>query len=290
MAGVHIVVDNGAALPPGAAQDYSLSIVTYNVGLGEDLFHGGTDEPDLGFVEMLRDTQAAPTITAPPVEDYRNAFKEILGWGVDVLSLHPPASVLDSAAVARQAASELAEGSERVRIVETICLGPALGLLAIRAAQAGIDEHPLDAIADMVKAIQHRIRMVAVATDAAFAGGLGGLELGEADPEDSPALLELREGRLQLLSRPPDLGQALRALVAAIEGDSAPAQGETKEDSSEGEWHLAAFSAAADAEAAAIATFLETRHAMSEAWIAPCDPLLVAMLGAGAFGVACYGE
>lgn len=293
MAGVHVVVDNGAALPPGAAQDYSLSIVTYNVGLGEDLFHGGTDDPDLGFAEMLRETRVAPTITAPPVEDYRAIFEEILGWGVDVLSLHPPATLLDSASAARAAAAAFPESADRIRVLESVCMGPALGLLAVRAAQAGIDDHPLAAIVEMVEVVQQRIRMSVVATDTAYAGGLGGLALGDAAEAGAPALLEMRGGRLELRERPPDLGQALRALVASLENDrggTAGSKGSKEVDGGEGDWHLAAFSAGADAEAAAIATFLESRHTMSEAWIAPGDPLLMAMLGAGSFGVACYGD
>ncbi len=279
MAGVHIVIDSCAAIPGGAAQDYSLSIVPQNVRVGDDQFHGGTDESGSGLIELLRSSQAPGRLFPPPVEDYQEVYESVLSWGVEVLSLHAPSELSRSVEVARAALAEI-PGGERVTVVETQLCGPALGLAALRAAQAGIDDHPREAVHEMLRLVMPRIRMLAVAVDLDRLARQGGIDLPQAPTDESAAVLELREGRLACREMAANLGLALRAVASQVESSL----GESTD------WHLGAFSAGADAEAAALATYLDSRHAADEAWIAPGDPLLTTQLGPGAFGLAWYLE
>jgi fatty acid-binding protein DegV len=313
MAGVHIVIDGAAAIPSGAAQDYGMSIVPQNVELGDDRFHSGTDDTE-GLLRLLARTQVRPRVTPPPVEDYRLAFDQVLQWGVDVISLHPLASLSSSAGVAREAAG-LLDRASALTILELPLIGPALGLLAIRAAQAGIDDMDRAAVSALIERLAPRIGLLVVSPDldylqrfgaSAFApelgeaeawkaklgtlrhdstgevaGGGAGQDGADADATSSAhAILHLTEGRLEIVAVADGIGPALRELATRVL-DSVPA---------ESDWHLAAFSAGADAEAAAVATYLDAKRPTEEAWIASCDPLTATMVGPGAFGVAWYRE
>lgn len=323
MAGVHIVIDGAAAIPTGAAQDYGMSIVPQNVELGDDRFHSGTDDSE-GLLRLLARTRVQPRVTPAPVEDYRLAFDLVLKWGVEVIALHPSEHLSASVRVAREAGS-LLDPAAPLTIRETPLIGPALGLLAIRAAQAGIDDLDREAVAALIDRLLPRIGFLVVSPDLeylrrfgapAFARGLGEAEAwraklagsmpsggedravpagggeprpggaavgstGLTDPAASAhALLQWTGAGFEIVAVTDGVGPALRQLATRVL-DSLPKTGD---------WHLAAFSAGADAEAAAVATYLDAKRPTAEAWIAPCDPLTATLVGPGAFGLAWYSE
>jgi len=298
VAAVHVVVDTAAALPRGAVQDLALAVLTHSITLGDRRFHGGTDPGDAGegsFYALLREAPEAPVLTAPSLEEYLEAYRRILGWGVEIVSLHPPAPASDSAAAARAAVAALPAGAP-VTVVESRWLGSALGLLATSAAQAGIDDQPRPAVAAGIARLESALRMLVVAADFDYLrrtqripdvprspGDLATRNrAGDPDAaEDAThAILSLDDGRVRIVARFADIAAALRDLVGRVE----------REMGGEAPIHMGLFSAGADAEAAAVATFLESRHQPTEMWIAPCDPLTAGLVGAGAFGVAWYAE
>lgn len=289
MAGVHIVIDSAAVIPSGALQDYSVSIVPQKVSVGDSGFHGGTDAADDGLLDLLRHVQARPRIESAPVAEFRETFARILDWGVEIISLHAPQCSSDSVDAAREAAGSLPKGSP-VSVVELPLLGPALGLAVLRAAQAGIDDHPREAILDLLQTLARRIELRIASADPAHAARIGGLPIGVDDLEPESAvrprgagphpIYRLRDGALALEGVASDVGAALRqmassAIVSLPEGC---------------DWHLAACHADAEAEAAAMATYLDARRPALEAWVAGCDPITACLLGPGAFGLAWYRE
>lgn len=289
MAGVHIVIDSSAVIPPGALQDYGLSIVPQKVRVGDTGFHGGTDASDDGLWDLLRQTEVRPRIETAPVSEFRDTFERILDWGVEIISLHAPGALSDSVDAARQAASALPQGSP-ISVVETELIGPALGLAVLRAAQAGIDDHSREAILGMLLVLSKRIELWIASADPTYTARFGGLPTGEAVPRPDADSLQrgggphpiyvLRQGVFHLDSVATDVGSALRQLAGT-------AIARLPEGS---DWHLAACHADAEAEAAAIATYLDARRPSLEAWVAECDPVTASLFGPGAFGLAWYRE
>jgi fatty acid-binding protein DegV len=299
MAGVHIVVDSATALPRSAAQDLTVTIVTDNASVDGLPFHG-TDLADAVFFDALRSAADKPVIHSPSPDDYHEVFQRVLGWGVDVISLHPPRDLSDSAAAARAAAARLPADAP-LSIVETAWPASALGLIAVHAAQAGIDDWPRTEVLGLIDAIEARLHCVGVSGDPAYLrrfklpifssveGTVGSVENpdpadpaapGQDDQPDLRVVFECRAGVIRALARVPDIGEALRRLVAEV---SARVE-------AGGALHLGAFSVGADAETAAVATFLESRHQPAEIWIAPCDPVTAIAVGPGAFGVAFFSD
>lgn len=273
---VHVVTDSGAALPRGAVHDLALNVVSHSIDLGTARFHsaGGLDEP--AFFQSLRQATERPRSLAPAVEDFEEVYRRVLAWGVEIVSLHPPAALSPGVEAARAALDRLPPGSP-ISVLETAWPATALGLITTRVAEAGLEEWPRAELEELSRAIEAQLRLVVVAGAAAYleSGAGNGPDADEAGPR---ALLRYENGGFQALGRSPDLGAALREIATWI-GDHLDASGAR---------HMAAFSAGADAEAAALATFLSSRHQPQEMWLAPCDPLSAIELGAGAFGVAFY--
>ncbi len=280
MANVHVVTDSAAALPRGVVQDLAITVIAETVTLDGRAFHAGGNLGDPDFYEALRVAPAPIAVNPLAPAEFADAYRRVLGWGVEIVSLHPPAWLSPSAAAARSAAAALPDGSP-IRVVETPWVAAGLGMACVQAARAGQDAAAIDDVLAWLPPRNAPMTILVVCGDLAFARRHGRLPIGDASaamPGATHALFGLEDGRLSPIGPPANIATALRALVDA----AARAIGDA------GTAHVALWSAGADAEAAAVATFIETRHAPAEVWLAPADPHLAVLGGPGSFGLAAY--
>ena len=275
MANVHVVTESLACLPYEADVNYAIRVVQHTVP--------GADGPLLlpTLLEQLHEDAALSisAATRPEPRDFEEVFREILGWGVDVVSIHPPADLGGCAEAARMALESIGEEA-RLSVVETRWAGPALGLIVLAAAVAG-DEIPREAVADLVRAMDLLPRQVFVIPDMdhlARRGRTGRMRADVARRLDYALVCELRDGAPVVVERARPAADALRIAFERV----GAGMGET------GDVHVALASAGADAEAAALATVLSSRLFPTEIWIAPCDPALALEVGRGAYAVAAW--
>lgn len=317
MAAIHVLVDGGAALPSGAAASYDLTQVAHHIQVGATRFHAGTAEPaDLNAA--LADPRMAvlPAETAELVEGYA----AVAAMGVALLSLHAPTDLGGLADRAAAAAAAAGLPSERIAIRGLPLLGPGLGMVALHAAEVAQEAMPLVELAEDIVGLTAAMRSETVAMDperlrakaaergwslrdpaaeaaeaAEEASGDGRSDAtdtaeteSKAAPREQPAegpicfrfdTADDGSTGLVIVDRCPDLNTAMRQLAGRILADG---RGRTV--------HLAAASTGAEAEVAALATFLDAQLGLAEAWLAPADPLTAWLCGAGSFTVAWYAE
>jgi hypothetical protein len=189
-------------------------------------------------------------------------------------------------------------------------------MVALHAAEVAQEAMPLEALAEDVVGLASALRSETVAMDPtrlrakaaerdwpvvdepAEAAEAGSAEEGSratgapgppgrvppADDGSGPLCFRFETAgddatRLVVVDRCPDLNTALRRLAGRILADG---RGRTV--------HLAAASTGAEAEVAALATFLDAQLGLAEAWLAPADPVTAWLCGAGSFTVAWYVE
>ena len=331
MACVHVVVDGATALPRDAALNFGITIVPQTVASGHARWEVGADFsaeqfwPQVGVPHQLLSTPPAP------VAAYRAAFETVLDWGVEIISLHPPAHLAASAGAARAALAQL-PANVPISVIETPWIATALGLLAIQTAHDGSEGAPRTVLEANIAAASANMHLVFVSTRSPaellaaadtdpsdVANTTDANDVADATEDDEVAaedevaddldcsavdrttavdggrqalgsegdslwLYEMVAGNIEARVPCPNVGAALRAVVNAVQvALTAPV---ALADDGRGVLHMAIFSANADAEAAAVATFLETRYGPSEMWLAPCDPVLGALLGGRGFGAA----
>jgi hypothetical protein len=185
-------------------------------------------------------------------------------------------------------------------------MSSALGLIGLRLAALGLDQAPRTDLVRVAEEVSARLTFLAVGDSARAAargsasladgvpvsegaGSAGGQE--EADVRGSSArpvlgpsarpVLGLRSGAWTVIDWAADTGHGLRSLADRVVALAADAQTAL---------HIGLVGAGADAEVAALATFLEGRALPSELWIAPADRATAAVLGPGGFGVAVYAD
>lgn len=274
MANVHVVTESLACLPHEADVNYAIRIVDHRVE--------GLDGP-LTLDALLERLSAEPRgefqHVRPDAAAFAAVFDELIGWGVEIVSIHPPSGMGGCAEAAREAAGRMASDVP-ISIVETGCAGPALGLVALTAAVAG-DSADRRSVVDLVSAIANRMRQVFVSTDSGYLGSRGydvqgadGVDYGG----DLAQILELQAGRLTTVASAHPAADALRSAFELISQDAGTS----------GSLHLALASAGADAEVAALATFLGTRLSPAESWLGECDPVLALELGRRSYCVAAW--
>jgi fatty acid-binding protein DegV len=168
-----------------------------------------------------------------------------------------------------------------VTVLETAWVSGALGLLCLPAAERGIDGAPRDELAARVRDDAAGMQLLATTRRSSAApgreerAGLLARLRGRPPTAHDAGLLALEAGAFRPIAEPMPSGEVLARLVAAV-AQRPPA----------GADRIAVMSGDADGEAAALATFLHTRHHPEAVWLAPADPVLLLAAGPGCVGVA----
>lgn len=314
MANVHVVTESLACLPREAEVNYPIRSLVHRVE--------GPDGP-LMLDALLRRLDEAGDggigVARPEAADFARVFDELLGWGVEIVSIHPPTG-FGGRADAAEAAARAAGAGVPITVVRTECAGPALGLVALAAAVAG-DSAEREAVAAVARSVAEGMRQVLVSTAPAHlirrghvlvegegeGGGGGG-----ADDAGGRAGASVNvnvdggggwgggSGKGMGKGRGDDEGEAivlelaggaLRAIDAAGSAGDALRMAYERIGEGAGELgglHLALASAGSDAEVAALATVLGTRLFPDETWIGECDPALALELGPRSYAVAAW--
>jgi fatty acid-binding protein DegV len=277
MAGVHIVTDSTASLPRDAATSFGIRIVPQLIRLGDVVREEPAAAADAAALLAELGAHAGPrALLAAPAEAFRAAYAEPLSWGVEVVALHGPADLCPIMPSAEAATALLPAGSP-VEVVRTPWIGPTLGLLALRAAVAGAEGATRHEVVSLVLDLSECAHGFLLMRDPA---GLGAALPTTQDEGMGLYLVRLTGGAAEIAGRPADVGEGLRALAEAVR-DGLAGQDDRP-------LHVALVSCGLDAEAAALATFLQTRLQPVEMWIAAATPAFATLAGPGSLALGFY--
>jgi DegV family protein with EDD domain len=155
MGRVSVVMDTTGYLPRDLIDRKRIKLVSLYCSFGNgDTFREIDLEDYAPFYERLQTDEVLPTTSPPLVEDFVAAYEPLLTRGGSVVSVHISSGVSETCSAARKAAEMLAasgKGGERIQVIDSASaagqLG-ALGLVAVRAAEAGKD---LAGVAELVR-------------------------------------------------------------------------------------------------------------------------------------------
>ena len=151
MAGVAVVSDSSAYLPPALADASGLTLVSQYVRVGDRLAAEG-DVDGEQFFEELRSGDRMPSSQHPPPEDFTAAYGPLVDGGHDVVSIHTARALSGTFDSASEAAAAY---DGRVQVVDSQSAAGGLGLIALAAARraaAGESAEAVIAAADETRA------------------------------------------------------------------------------------------------------------------------------------------
>ena len=262
---VQIVTDSTADLPPDLARAHGIVVVPLSVAFGREVYRDRVDVQPGQFYGLLEKKKDHPVSSPPAREDFDHVYREQIGRGRDVVSLHISAKLSKTAEHARAGAAEALAAREQdggdgrtpsVAILDSSQVSLGLGLLALFAARMAARNEPAESIRRRLLAMAPRIHTLFVLDTLEFLarggrigkakammGGLLGIKpiLGMADGEIVP-VGQVRGGRgahariLEILEKRLERG---RPVVAGISHGNAPAWADRLEGLVRGRFQVA---------------------------------------------------
>jgi DegV family protein with EDD domain len=156
MGRVRVVTDSTAELPDDLVESLNIAVVPLNIHVGEETFRDGVDIDADKLAKRLEGTDLLPFATAPPVELFEEAYRN-LGGDNDIVSIHISGRLSRTVELAREAANSLI--GQR-RIVDSLSTSLALRALAIAAGEISRKGANLEEVVRLVRAMIPHVYLV----------------------------------------------------------------------------------------------------------------------------------
>jgi DegV family protein with EDD domain len=283
VAGISIVTDSTANLPPELASQHGIEVVPLQVLFGKESFLDGVDLGTEEFYERLKAAPALPTTSQPSAGQFARVYKRLLREqdSDSIISLHLSRHLSGTYASAVAAREMMPE--ERITVIDTYSASMGLGLLALRAARevAAGCEH--EEVAKLIGRLAPRTRLMFVVDTLEYlhkGGRIGAASRFLGSLLSLKPILALREGAVQPLERVRTKARAVERLLDLVKSEVPPRS----------TLHAAVLHGRAPKEAAAIAEQLYGFYVCPDLIIAEVGPVIATHTGPGVVGITFYTE
>ncbi|MDA1128348.1 MAG: DegV family protein [Chloroflexi bacterium] len=131
---VRIVTDSSADLPPDLVQKHQITVLPCYVVVDDQTFKDGVDIQADEFYRRLQSDGRTPTTAQPTVADFQEVYRELVGQGHQVVSIHVSGKLSGTMNSASQAKTSLDDGAQ-VEIIDSHLASISLGLAVLDAAE-----------------------------------------------------------------------------------------------------------------------------------------------------------
>ena len=222
---VRIVTDSSADLPQHLIDQHQITVLPCYVVIDDQTFKDGIEiQPD-AFYARLQAEGRTPTTAQPTVADFQEVYRDLVGQGHQVISIHVSAKLSGTLNSAEQAKASLGDSSQ-VEIIDSQLASIALGLAVLEATsilangkdfheaadeiRQGLDRHHGLFSLDTLEYLQKGGR---IGKARAFMGSILSVK----------PILRLQNGEAHPVERPRNLERATRRLVELVH-DLVPVQ------------------------------------------------------------------
>ena len=174
-----IMADATCDLGEEVQKEYNITVVPSHIMLpdGRDIpsFHKWEEFSRDEFYNKLRANPDGYATSPPNVAEFVTAFRKVAEQGEDILLLTISTGISGTYGFATQAQKEMETEypDTRIRIIDSLRFGPALGLLAMYAAMKRDEGLSLDEVADYLDANKNRLHQAGWLDDLSFVAKKG---------------------------------------------------------------------------------------------------------------------
>ena len=158
---VKIVTDSVADLPPGVAQELTITVIPLNVRFGDKVYRDGIDLTTEQFYQRLVNSQFLPVTSVPSPGTYAEAYDRLAEETDEILVITVSSRLSGTYDVATQSV-DLMKRKCRVEVVDSQWAVMAQGFIAIATARAAQDGANMDTLLDLTHRNVNRVDMRAV--------------------------------------------------------------------------------------------------------------------------------
>ena len=130
---IRIVTDSSCDLPSGLIEQYGISVLPCYVVMDDQAFKDGVEIQADDFYRRLLAGGRTPTTAQPTPSDFQTVYRELVGQGDQIISIHVSSKLSGTLNSAQQAKASLDDGSA-VEIIDSQLASIPLGLAVLDAA------------------------------------------------------------------------------------------------------------------------------------------------------------
>ena len=130
---IRIVTDSSGDLPPDLVQKHQITVLPCYVVVDDQTFKDGVDIQADEFYRRLQAEGRTPTTAQPTVADFQEVYRDLVGRGDQIISIHVSGKLSGTLNSAEQAKASL-EGGAPVEIIDSQLASIPLGLAVLDAA------------------------------------------------------------------------------------------------------------------------------------------------------------
>jgi DegV family protein with EDD domain len=156
MAGIKIVTDSAADIPPALAQELGIEVVPLFINFGDQVYRANIDLTSEQFYAMLHEAPTPPTTSAPAPSVFEQIYRRLTMQYDHIFSIHHSGRLGSSYRNASQGRSKMPASLTRINVIDSKSASMGLGAVAIAAARAAQEGMPADQVAELINLmIQH---------------------------------------------------------------------------------------------------------------------------------------
>ncbi len=220
MSKVAIVTDSTAYIPNELLKQLNITVVPLVLIWGEEVFKDGVDMMPEDFYVRMEKTKMIPTTSQATIPSLKSAFESLLEQGYDVLGIFISSKFSGTVQSALQARELIQKGKERIAILDSLFTTMALGwpvLTAARASEAGENLVECQKLAEKARDNTGVMFVVETLEYLRRGGRIGGAQAMLGTILNVKPLLEMRDGRIELVERIRTKGKALDRMLDLVE-------------------------------------------------------------------------
>lgn len=272
---VRIVTDSTADVPADLVAGLGISVVPCQIYFGRDAYRDGVDLSTSAFLEKLAAAHELPRTSQPAVADFLAAYRSLLEEcpAAYITSIHV-AGDLSGTVNAAWAAAQMLPDPSRVEVIDSGQVSMGMGWAVVRAAQMARSGAGKSEIAQAVRGLLPRLRVIAMIDTLASlrkGGRVSYLSAALGTMLQIKPLLTIQDGRVWVLEKVRTRSRALAQLVAQVGGWGPVAE-------------LAVLHTGAEDLAASLAAMLQGVFPAERTLIGLAGAALASHLGPGAVG------
>jgi DegV family protein with EDD domain len=200
---IAIITDSDASLPADVAGEYGIRQVPITVQFGEEVFQTGIDIDDMRLFERIDRINKLPTTAAPPPGAFAAAYQSALDEGAEAVICICVSSKISATYSSALTAVDMFPGRD-ITVVDSLSVSMGQGFMAMESVEAVRRGASRDEILAHIESMKPRIHLYGALSTLkylALSGRVGKLAAGFADTLSIKPLLELQDGKLELLEK-----------------------------------------------------------------------------------------
>jgi DegV family protein with EDD domain len=224
MANVRIVTDSACDLPHDIAEKLNIDVVSLSIRFGDDEFTDRVDLTPDEFWAKCKASKTLPETAAPSPGAFQVAYERALSDGCDGVLVIALSAALSATHQSASLAADAVAGKISVRVVDSLAVSMAQGLLAIELAELAKTGASLDELEKKALELVQRSGVVAMLDTLEHlqkGGRVGGAKALMGQVLSIKPLLELKDGIIAEAGRQRTKAKALSA-IAEVARKNAP--------------------------------------------------------------------